>query len=485
VKEKEVPYFFYLLGMAGLLFPGLGYAEDGSAAPALQQLDLTHHWAGYFSLAVMVSAYIAAMFEDVIELRKSKPMLLAAALIWIAIVVVYQQQQGDNRLAITAFKSNLQAYMELLLFIMVSMTYLNAMEDMRIFDWLKIWLVSKRLSYRQLFWITGFMVFFISSVVNGLTAGLLIGAVVVAVGKDSPRFVSLACVNIVIATNAGGSFSPLGGISTLFVWQHGILEFVQFFKLFLPCLANFLVPAVTMHFVLPKDSPGVETEQIKLPRGAKRIIFLFAVTIALAVGFDMSLHLPAAAGMMAGLSLLQFFYFYLHKSTAPDAKPLFSGPEIHDISVSYLEKGSFDVFEKVGRLEWDTLLFFYGAMMGIGGLGYIGYLEAVSQMLYGQLSPTVANILIGLFSACVDNGTLMFAVLTMHPDIPQGQWLLLTLTLGVGGSLLAIGSAPGIGLMGQAKGQYTFSSHMKWFPVILLGYFAAIGVHFLVNADSF
>jgi Na+/H+ antiporter NhaD/arsenite permease-like protein len=483
-----VPYFYYSLGAVGLLLPGLGYAEAESAAPAIQQLDLTHHWAGYFSLVVMVIAYIAAMFEDVTELRKSKPMLLASALIWFAIVFAYQQQ-GNDQLAVIAFKNNLQTYIELLLFIMVSMTYLNAMEDMRIFDAFKVWLVSKHLSYRQLFWITGFMVFFLSSVVNGLTAGLLMGAVAVAVGRDSPKFVSLACVNIVIATNAGGSFSPLGGISTLFVWQHGILGFFQFFKLFVPCLVNFLVPALAMHFAVPKDKPAVEAEQVMLPRGAKRIIFLFAVTICLAVGFDMTLHLPAAAGMMAGLSLLQFFYFYLHKTTkVSNSKPLglnvFSGPDVHDIS-SFYEKGRFDVFEKVGRLEWDTLLFFYGAMMGIGGLGYIGYLDAVSHMLYGQLSPTLANILIGLSSAFVDNGTLMFAVLTMNPDIPQGQWLLLTLTLGVGGSLLAIGSAPGIGLMGQAKGQYTFSSHMKWLPAILLGYFAAIGVHFLVNAGSF
>jgi Na+/H+ antiporter NhaD/arsenite permease-like protein len=146
---------------------------------------------------------------------------------------------------------------------------------------------------------------------------------------------------------------------------------------------------------------------------------------------------------------------------------------------------NFDIFEKVGRLEWDTLLFFYGAMMGIGGLGFIGYLDAISQLLFGQFDPSMANILIGLSSAFVDNGTLMFAVLTMQPDIPQGQWLLLTLTLGVGGSLLAIGSAPGIGLLGQAKGQYTFSTHLKWCPVILLSYFASIGVHFLVNAGSF
>jgi len=145
----------------------------------------------------------------------------------------------------------------------------------------------------------------------------------------------------------------------------------------------------------------------------------------------------------------------------------------------------YNIFEKVGRLEWDTLLFFYGAMVGIGGLGFIGYLDTVSHLLYGQHSPTTANILIGLSSAFVDNGTLMFAVLSMHPNLPQGQWLLITLTLGVGGSLLAIGSAPGIGLLGQSKGFYTFSGHMKWFPAILLGYFASIGVHFLINARFF
>jgi Na+/H+ antiporter NhaD/arsenite permease-like protein len=124
-------------------------------------------------------------------------------------------------------------------------------------------------------------------------------------------------------------------------------------------------------------------------------------------------------------------------------------------------------------------------MLGIGGLGFIGYLDLVSQWLYGQHDPSVANVLIGLLSAFVDNGTLMFAVLSMHPDIPQGQWLLLTLTLGVGGSLLAIGSAPGIGLLGVTKGQYSFVAHLKWCPVILLGYFASIGVHFLVNARFF
>lgn len=477
---------FYLLAIAVLMVTGINIAAAETAPPILEQLDLTHHWAGYFSLFVMVVAYITAMFEETTELRKSKPMLLASAIVWFCIVFAYQQQ-GDDQLAVVAFKSNLQSYIELLLFIMVSMTYLNAMEDMQIFEALKAWLVRKNLSYRQLFWITGGMVFSISSVINGLTSGLLMGAVVVAVGKDSPRFVSLACINIVVATNAGGSFSPLGGISTLFVWQHGMLDFIDFFKLFLPCLVNFLIPAICMNFALPNKKPTIAVSEIKLPRGAKIVILLFAITISLAVAFDMTLHLPAAAGMMAGLSLLQFFYYYLQKMDKAYAKKhpeelIFNSASITNLAS---DKIRLDIFEKVGRLEWDTLLFFYGAMMGIGGLGYIGYLDAISHILYGQLSPTLANILIGLSSAFVDNGTLMFAVLTMHPDIPPGQWLLLTLTLGVGGSLLAIGSAPGIGLLGQSKGLYSFSSHMKWFPVILLSYFISIGVHFLVNANSF
>jgi Na+/H+ antiporter NhaD/arsenite permease-like protein len=485
--EKIVRCGLILLGILAILVPTLGFAEEEIVTTTLHQLDLTHHWAGYISVVAMVAAYIFAMFEEATELRKSKPMLLASALVWFVIVLAYQQT-GNDLLAVAAFKSNLQSYIELLLFIMVSMTYLNAMEDMRVFDALKTWLVRKHLSYRQLFWLTGILVFFLSSVINGLTAGLLMGAVVVAVGKDSPRFVSLACINIIVATNAGGTFSPLGGISTLFVWQHHILSFTEFFKLFIPCWVNFLIPAIAMHFALPKDKPTIELEKVNLPRGARRVIFLFGVTISLAVAFDMTLHLPAAAGMMAGLSLLQFFYFFLQKSGKSRERnqaqlDLFSSS--NNINLGIFETRKLDIFEKVGRLEWDTLLFFYGAMMGIGGLGYIGYLDAISHVLYGQLSPTIANILIGLSSAFVDNGTLMFAVLTMDPNIPSGQWLLLTLTLGVGGSLLAIGSAPGIGLMGQAKGLYTFNSHMKWFPVILLGYFASIGVHFLVNARSF
>ena len=469
-----------ILGGLLLGLPATGLADTGTPPP-----DLTQHWAGYFSLLVIVLAYISAMLEDVSMVRKSKSMILAASLIWLSIHLSYSQL-GLERLAVDAFKSNLQAYMELLLFIMVSMSYLNTMEDMRVFDALRNRLVGARLGYRKLFWITGILAFFLSTVINGLTAGLLMGTVAMAVGKGNPRFVSLACINIVVATNAGGSLSPLGGISTLFVWQSGMVPFSQFFSLFLPCLINFLVPAFCMSFAVPKLCPVVKAKPVALERGAKGVMILFGVTIVMAVLFDMLLRLPPAAGMMAGLSLLQLHSYYLLKSEPVEPPPPVLAFNHQPVPVKETP-GIFeqDVFDRIGRLDWDTLLFFYGAMMGIGGLGFIGYLDAVSHWLYGQHDPTEANILIGLSSAFVDNGTLMFAVLNMHPAIPQGQWLLLTLTLGVGGSLLAIGSAPGIGLLGLTKGQYSFLDHMKWCPVILLGYFAAIGVHFLVNSRYF
>jgi Na+/H+ antiporter NhaD/arsenite permease-like protein len=460
-------------------------AEAGGAKP----LDLTHSLAGYCSLAILFLAYVVAMLEDVTLLRKSKPMLLGASLIWIAILMHYRTE-GDPAIAVKALRENLQAYVELLLFIMVSMSYLNVMEDMRVFDALRIRLLKLNMGYRSLFWITGILAFLLSTILNGLTAGLLVGSVAMAVGKKNSRFVSLAAINIVVACNAGGSFSPLGGISTLFVWQGGVLKFNEFLLLFLPCVVNFLLPAIIMSIAVPRGVPEIEIEAIDLPRGTRRIIGLFIITISLAVFLNMTLELPPAVGMMVGLALLQFFSYFLMKTSVLFAavENQLSGKEegLRPAQIKNMRRDeSFSIFEKIGRLEWDTLLFFYGAMVGVGGLGFIGYLDEVSIWLFGEHSPTIANILIGLSSAFIDNGTLMFAVLNMHPDLPMGQWLLVTLTLGVGGSLLAIGSAPGIGLMGISKGKYTFASHMKWSPVILLGYFAAIGTHLLVNAHLF
>ena len=142
----------------------------------------------------------------------------------------------------------------------------------------------------------------------------------------------------------------------------------------------------------------------------------------------------------------------------------------------------YDVFHAIRLVEWDTLLFFFGVMFSVGGLAFIGYLELGSVIMYDGWGPTIANVLLGTISAVIDNIPVMFSVISMQPEMSDFQWLLITLTCGVGGSLLSIGSAAGVALMGSSQGQYTFLTHIKWTPVIALGYIAGIGVHFLINS---
>ena len=484
-----------------LLLPSLVMATEGeSVLISSQRLDLTMHWAGYLALVIFAVAYILAMTEEVTELKKSKPMVFAASLIWIFIAGVYTSN-GMSEQAGLAFRSSLEGYAELFLFIMVSMTYLNAMEDRGVFDSLRVWLLSKNFTYRQLFWITGFQSFFISAGCNNLTTALLMGSVILAMGKDNRQFVTLSCINVVVASNAGGSFSPFGDITTLLVWQKEVVPFVDFFALLIPAIINFVIPATIMNFFIPKERPSAVMEAQTMKRGGWIIIFLFVLTIVTSACFENFLRLPPAAGMMLGLTYLKFFSYYLQKtrdshlvSMSMDLSGIkidYSDPMIYkdhqeaEVKKTLVKEVPFDIFQKVANLEWDTLLFFYGVMVGVGGLSFIGYLGIASHHLYGSIDPTLANILVGIASAFVDNGTIMMSVLTMAPDISQGQWLLVTLTAGVGGSMLAIGSAAGVGLMGQAKGIYTFTSHLKWTPVIALGYAGSIAAHFLINARYF
>lgn len=482
-KEKPVNtcvarnWWLGALPFVMLILPPPVWASLESSRP----LNMTTSPVGYFALGIFILAYAIVMVEEFTQLRKSKPVILAAGLIWLIIGLAYQGK--DSHIVVEALRHNILEYAELMLFLLVAMTYINAMEERLVFESLRAWLVRKGFTYRQLFWITGILAFFISPVADNLTTALLMCAVLLAVGSESPRFVSLSCINIVVAANAGGAFSPFGDITTLMVWQKGIIDFFTFFLLFIPSVVNFLIPAACMHFAVPQVSPSPSSETVAVKRGAKVIMLLFFLTICTAVSFHNFFHLPPMVGMMTGLAYLQFFGFYLKKTHNRYALPgTWDEKAAQEMVGDVLP---FDVYRNVSRAEWDTLLFFYGVVLCVGGLGFIGYLAVASDVMYTQWGATVANTMVGLISAIVDNIPVMFAVLTMNPNMPEGQWLLVTLTAGVGGSLLSIGSAAGVALMGQSQGKYTFFGHLKWTPAIALGYAASILVHMLLNASRF
>ncbi|MBO7910814.1 sodium:proton antiporter NhaD [Vibrio sp. G41H] len=460
----------------------------GAATSQLgEPLKLTSSFAGYLSLTIFVVAYIVVMMEEYLKLRKSKPVLLAAGLIWIIIGFTYQEHNLVE-VAKQALEHNLLEYAELLLFLLVAMTYISAMEERRLFDALQAWMVGKGFNFRSLFWITGILAFFISPIADNLTTALLMCAVVLKVAGSNPKFVNLACVNIVIAANAGGAFSPFGDITTLMVWQAGYVSFSEFIPLFIPSVMNYLVPALIMSYFVPTTQPDTVHQHVELKRGARRIVFLFIMTIATAVAFHAVLHFPPVMGMMMGLAYLQFFGYYLRK-TLPNSLAKKKAVAIANNDEGALKRlGSvvpFDVFRRVSHAEWDTLLFFYGVVMCVGGLSLLGYLELASGVMYSQWDPIWANVMVGILSAIVDNIPVMFAVLSMEPQMSMGNWLLITLTAGVGGSLLSIGSAAGVALMGAAHGKYTFFGHLKWMPVIMIGYAVSIAAHLWLNGDLF
>lgn len=457
-----------------------------SAAGEVMQQSFTSTYYGLFALAIFLIAYAAVIGEEFLHMRKSKPVVLATGFIWFLVALAYATV-GDQQTPASILRHNILEYAELFLFLLAAMTYINTLDERNMFQALRAWLVSKGFTLRTIFWLTGLLAFCLSPIADNLTTALLMGAVVTAVGAGNNKFVVPALINVVVAANAGGAFSPFGDITTLMVWQKGLVEFSQFFALFLPSLVNWLIPASIMSMTIPKTRSASSDETVFVKKGGFVVVGLFLITIFMAVSSFTFLHLPPVLGMMTGLGMLKIYGYRLRRFEI-DIDPGFVLPEgLTDIDHALLgehfkpKKKPFDIFISMKRSEWDTLMFFYGVILCIGGLGALGYLAMISEFFYMDLGPTTANILVGILSALVDNIPVMFAVLTMNPEMDLSQWLLVTLTAGVGGSLLSIGSAAGVAVMGQARGVYTFFAHLKWSWAIALGYAGSIAVHLWIN----
>jgi Na+/H+ antiporter NhaD/arsenite permease-like protein len=436
--------------------------------------DFTRDWAGIACLIVFALAYFLAVWEESLSLRKSKPVLVGAGVIWTLVAVAYVQH-GDTHTAEAVFRLALEQFTELFLFLLAAMTYVNAMSERGVFVALRGWLISRNLTLLRVYWMVGGLTFFISPLADNLTTALIMATVVVTVGGTNKKFVLAACINVVVAANAGGVFSPFGDITTLMVWQQGVVAFQDFFTLFIPALVNWLVPAMILSFIVPVGKPQADERTVALQRGALTIIGLFVASIILAVSLESFLGLPAVIGMMTGLGVLKLYGYSLKRR----------GISHVSATSSPGEQSSYDIFRSLERAEWDTLMFLYGILMCVAGLSAMGYLILSSELTYGQFGPTTANVGVGILSAVVENVPVMFTVLTMAPEMNLGQWLLVTLTAGVGGSLLSIGSSAGIAVMGQSGGVYTFFTHLRWSWAVALGYFMSIWVHMILNADKF
>jgi len=424
-----------------------------------EQLDLTMTWVGLLSLVIFVVGYYFIATEDKYHINKAKPALLTGTGIFMLIGVYFAMNGLDGHRLETEVEHLILEIAEIFFFLMVAMTYIEGMIDRGVFSALRYRLVSRGYSYKKLFWITGLLAFFISPVADNLTTALILSTVLITIDKENKLFLVPGAINIVVAANAGGAWSPFGDITTLMVWVDGKGAFTEFLYLFPASILGWGVTAFLLSRVVPDGQPpfNADEEKAEILEGGKQIIGLFALTIVMAVTSHQVLHLPAMWGMMFGLALLKMYTHRINRSA--------SETEIN-------------VFSWISKIENDTLLFFFGILAAVGGLHFLGFLEYFTA-LYNQFGPTAVNIGVGFLSAVVDNVPVMSAVLKSDPNMGefvQEQWMLVTLTAGVGGSLISFGSAAGVGVMGKLHGIYTFGAHMKYAWTVLAGYIVSVAV---------
>jgi len=442
-----------------MLSISLTYASSEASTGVIP--DLTFTWVGISALIIFIIAYYFVATEEKYHIDKAKPALFAGTFMFILIAVYYALNGLNMDLVHTQAQHLILEIAEIFFFLFVAMTYIETLIHMNLFEKLKYTLVSKGYNYRKLFWITGLLAFFISPIADNLTTALILSTVLITIERQNKYFLVPGAINIVVAANAGGAWSPFGDITTLMAWTSGKGDFTDFLFLFPASIGGYLVTAYLLSRFVPKTKPSFDATQEKVPelmQGAGIVAGLGVFTIASAVISHQALHLPAMWGMMFGLAVLKLFQYRLKKKY----------------------NSTLNIFESMSKIENNTLLFFFGILASVGALYFLGWL-ALASVVYDPsvLGATWSNICVGFLSAIVDNVPVMSAILKANPVMGVEQWLLVTLTAGVGGSLISFGSAAGVGVMGKLPGIYTFSSHMKYAWTIFIGYAISVGIWFV------
>ena len=438
------------------------YSSLFASSDSLGSIDLTMTWVGILCLVIFLVGYYFVATEEKYHLDKAKPALFIGTFMFILVAIYYVINNLDVNLVHNEANHLILEISGIFFFLFVAMTYIESLLHMGVFDRLKYNLVSKGYTYRKLFWVTGFLAFFISPVADNLTTALILSTVLITIDKNRKDFLVPSAINVVVAANAGGAWSPFGDITTLMAWTAGKGVFTDFLFLFPASVGGYVITAFLLSKFVPDIKPDFDISKEKVPKmaeGSKTVMALGILTIICAVVSHQVLHLPAMWGMMFGLALLKIYSYFLKKK----------------YGINY-----FNIFESMAKIENNTLMFFFGILAAVGALHFIGWLFLASKVYDPSvLGPTIANIAVGFISAIVDNVPVMSAILKANPTMGTDQWMLVTMTAGIGGSLISFGSAAGVGVMGKMQGIYTFSSHMKFAWTILVGYIVSITIWYI------
>ncbi|SFX61514.1 sodium:proton antiporter NhaD [Marinospirillum alkaliphilum] len=404
----------------------------------------------YVLLLLAVLALLGVVFEELTHINKAKVTLFFGTLSWV-LLFVFSDSPEQTAGVSHGLSESIAEIAGLWLFLVAAMTFVAYLNKKGMIENLIHLVLPRRLSERKLLLLTGLFCFVFSSLADNITATLVSCALILSLDLDLKKRIQFITL-VVFAVNSGGVALITGDVTTLMIFLAGKVDILSLLTLSIPALLAVLVLALLLFRGL---SGGVVLEPRVTPvRRVDGVIgLLFLLTIVATISGNVLFAIPPVLTFLFGLSVM--FMVSRLLSDDSDRDP---------------------ILEYVRAIEFETLLFFLGILLLVGMLKEIQALDSV-VLVYQLLPPVFANYLMGIFSAVIDNVPLTAALLKSGIEMTPGEWLGLTYAVGVGGSLLVIGSAAGIVAMSKIPG-LTFVAYLRYllhlFMAYTLGYVAVV-----------
>jgi NhaD family Na+/H+ antiporter len=415
------------------------------------------------SVIIFIIGYLAIAFEHPIKINKTASALVTGVLVW----VVYALVRGPHDLE--SLTHHLGSTSEILFFLLGAMTLVELVDAHQGFHFVSRLIKTKNPA--SMMWIVGLLTFFLSAVLDNLTTSIVMVTLLRKLVSDTATrkyFVGI----VVIAANAGGAWSPIGDVTTTMLWIGGQISAMGIVRnLFIPSIISLLVPLAVAAFWVRKSSLGGVQEEFIMTkeeaRNGRMMLFAGVISLLGVPVFKTFTHLPPYMGILLALGLVWMLSEFLHSDKDEETKKPYT------------------VGHALTKIDTSSVLFFLGILLAIGALESFGYLGQLAAYLETSLgNQFVIVTVIGIASSVVDNVPLVAATMGMYPlaqfPLDHAMWEYLAFCAGTGGSILIIGSAAGVAVMGMEKIDFVWYAKRIGF-LALLGYFAGAATYLMVH----
>jgi Na+/H+ antiporter NhaD/arsenite permease-like protein len=396
----------------------------------------------YLLIALAFLGLLAVVLEEVIHVNKAQVVLFLGALSWV-LLFAFSSDTHTHELVQEGLQENIGEIASLWLFLLAAMTFVAYLNKKGLIESLIYRFLPRQVSERKLLIMAGLFSFVFSSLADNITATLISVALILSLNLSAAKTLRFATV-VVFAVNSGGVAMITGDVTTLMIFLAGKVSITNLLLLSLPALTAVLLLAAMLSWSL-RDHAIIQHKENDLARVDLAIAAIFILTILATIAGNVMFDIPPVLSFLTGLSVM----FLVARAYGEDT-------ENHPI-LNYIR-----------QIEFDTLLFFLGILLIVGSLKEIHALDSFVA-LYQHMPAWAANYLMGLLSAVIDNGPLTAALLKADVTMTLQEWMALTYAVGVGGSLLIIGSAAGIVAMSKID-ELTFGSYLKFFIALIIAY---------------